>query len=351
MKYDTCNGILAGQWSDSKVVAFISTLCEYDVVQVKRRIKRNKVDFDVPRALRTYQQHMGGVDKNDQIKECAGGFSKGIRKIHKWYKTVNLAIMDVGVVNSSIAHNMKAVTKEGIELGLMQATINDFQTYLADDMINFVHTEPPRPTNERSCNRRHANTSGCCDHVPSTVKPTTKEPVCRICKLEFNWWGKSNKNSGRQVKGTGYRSRSNLKKCQTCEDIGINVHLHDIQRSHEVDHFIFKIKEFKDLTCFEIFHHEKCKGLFKLDKKNKLQVQSRHPVMKELAAMWDEYNASTYSVSVTPQSQSPNSPDKNPIPLPMTGYPAGLQQMPGKLPPNWKISEFAAPNYKSSIFP
>ena len=51
LKYDKSNGILAGQWNDSKVVAFISTLCEYDIVAVKRRIKRERLDFHVPRAL------------------------------------------------------------------------------------------------------------------------------------------------------------------------------------------------------------------------------------------------------------------------------------------------------------
>ena len=146
------------------------------------------------------------------------------------------------------------------------------------------------------------------------------------------------------MKGTGYRSGSNLKKCQTCEEFGIHVHLHDIWRSNEVDHFIFHIKEFEDLTCFEIFHHKKCEVLFKQDKKMKLQVQSRHPIMKQLEAMWEEHETGACPVSVTPQSQSQQSPDKNPIPVPTTTYPPNLQQLPGKLPPNWKISEFEAPN-------
>ena len=77
--------------------------------------ERDRIEFDVPEPLRIYQRHMGGIDKNDQIKECAGGTSKAIRKIHRWQKTVSLAIMDVGIVNSSIAWNMKAVTPEGVK--------------------------------------------------------------------------------------------------------------------------------------------------------------------------------------------------------------------------------------------
>ena len=283
MKYDKDNEILAGQWNDNKVVPFISTLCEYNIVKVKRRVKREKIEFDVPEPLRTYQRHMGGVDKNDQIKECAGGTSKGIRKSHKWFKMVNLAIMDIGIVNSSIAWNMNAVTPEGIKLGLNQAPIFDFQTFLADEMINFEDTKP-RATKEDRGRFRNAGCSS--QHVPSTAVPNTNNPVCRICKLEHNFRKKYDKHPKTLRKGTGYRDSNNLKKCETCEKGGINVHLHDVERTEVSHNFIFQMEEFKGMTCFEIYHHDLCKGLFKLDKNKKLQVQRKHIIMKTLEDKW-----------------------------------------------------------------
>ena len=114
MKFDKVNGILAGQWKDSKVVSFISTLNVYDITDVRRRIGCRIVTFKVPTALKNYQENMGGTDHFDQIVVCGrGGVSKGTRKLHKWFKTVNLAISDIGMANSSIAWNMKVETDEG----------------------------------------------------------------------------------------------------------------------------------------------------------------------------------------------------------------------------------------------
>ena len=343
MKYDKINGILAGQWNDSKVVSFISTLGEYDIVKVKRRIKKDRIEFDVPEPLRTYQRHMGGVDKNDQIKECAGGTSKGIRKIHKWHKTVNLAIMDVGIVNSSIAWNMKAVTPEGVKLGLKQAPIFDFQTYLADEMIKFVDTKP-RATKKSSGICKKMGCSNC--HVPSTAVSTTKNPVCRICKLEHGLRMRYGDHLKNLKKGTGYRDATNLKKCDTCEKEGVSVHLHDVKRSDVAHNFIFQMEDFKDLTCFEIYHHDKCNGLFKLDKNKKLQVQRKHIIMATLEDKWIAV-ANSNSATVTPPSPSPpSSPDKDqPLP-PVIDFPEGLQQIAEKIPPNWDISTFPASNGK-----
>ena len=344
VKYDRDNEILAGQWNDNKVVPFISTLGEYDIVKVKRRVKKKKIEFDVPEPLRSYQRHMGGVDKNDQIKECAGGISKGIRKTHKWFKAVNLAIMDIGIVNSSIAWNMKAVTLEGVNLGLNQAPINDFQTYLADEMINFVDTKPRAAKDDRGRFRNN----GCSNqHVPSTAVPSTKNPVCRICKLEYNFRMKYDKHLTKLKKGTGYRDTNNLKQCETCKKEGINVHLHDVERADVTHNLIFQMEEFKGLTCFDIYHHDLCKGLFKLDKNKKLQVQRKHIIMKTLEDKW-KAKANSSAANVTPPSPSPSSSsgeDQRP-PVPVIDYPDGLEQIPGKLPPNWAISPHAAPNGK-----
>ena len=115
MKFDKVNGILAGQWKDSKTVSFISTLNVYDITDVRRCVGCRIVIFKVPRALKMYQQNMGGTDRFDQIVVCGGGdvSTKGTHKLHKWFKTVNLAITDICMPNSSIAWNMKAETDEG----------------------------------------------------------------------------------------------------------------------------------------------------------------------------------------------------------------------------------------------
>ncbi len=106
------------------------------------------------------------------------------------------------------------------------------------------------------------------------------------------------------------------------------------------------MEEFKGLTCFEIYHHDLCKGLFKLDKNRKLQVQRKHIIMKTLEDKW-KAKASSSAANVTPPSPSPpSSPGEDQWPVPVIDYPDGLQQIPGKLPPNWGISPHPAPNGK-----
>ena len=91
-----------------------------------------------------------------------------------------------GYWNCQFQHRLEyeTVTLEGVKLGLIQVPINDFQTYLADEMINFVDTKPRAAKDDRG---RFRNTGCSNQHVPSTAVPSTKNPVCRICKLEHNF--------------------------------------------------------------------------------------------------------------------------------------------------------------------
>ena len=80
----------------------------------------NIISHKVPTALKNYQENIVGTDSFDQIVVCGGGgvSTKGTCKLHKWFKTVNLAVTDIGMANSSIAWNMKVVTDKGQRCGM-----------------------------------------------------------------------------------------------------------------------------------------------------------------------------------------------------------------------------------------
>ena len=103
----------------------------------------NMISDKVPRALKTYQENMGGTDCFDQIVACGGGgvSTKGTRKLHKWFKTISLAITYIGMANSSIAWSMKAETDEGQRLGMYQSPIFKFQTVLANQLLYYMHNK------------------------------------------------------------------------------------------------------------------------------------------------------------------------------------------------------------------
>ncbi len=74
LKYDPTNKILFGQWNDNKVVSFISTLGLFGMSTIQRRVGPEKINFEIPEALKLYTKdnYMGGVDNLDKDK-CIGG--------------------------------------------------------------------------------------------------------------------------------------------------------------------------------------------------------------------------------------------------------------------------------------
>ena len=65
VKYDKVNKVIAGQWNNNKVVSFISTIIEFDLVDVRQPCRRDILDLTILKPLKLYQQSMGGVDRGD----------------------------------------------------------------------------------------------------------------------------------------------------------------------------------------------------------------------------------------------------------------------------------------------
>ena len=59
--YDPRNEIINGQWRDSKVVAFASSVTDPTVTEIFRQIKNKKLPFPCPSVLVQYQRTMFGV--------------------------------------------------------------------------------------------------------------------------------------------------------------------------------------------------------------------------------------------------------------------------------------------------
>ena len=129
--------LIDDSWHDNKVVSGISTLPEYGYNKVKRRIGKDRLEFTVPAALKSYQNYMGGVDNFDQIRDSAGGCSKGIKKTHKWFQKIILALFDAGIAQGSIAHNMFAKSRRGINRELKPVPIYHYQQFLVSNMLAF----------------------------------------------------------------------------------------------------------------------------------------------------------------------------------------------------------------------
>ena len=95
------------KWKDTKVVCVISSFYPAsgrDFVERGRgklvggRYVKDRVN--IPPPMKGYNANMGGVDLSDQLLKCY----EIIRKSKKWWKTLFLHFIDVGIVNSFIIH-------------------------------------------------------------------------------------------------------------------------------------------------------------------------------------------------------------------------------------------------------
>jgi hypothetical protein len=86
------------------------------------------------------------------------------------------------------------------------------------------------------------------------------------------------------TKGKGSeRNQTFMSSCNDC-----NVHLH--MSVAPCERMVFNIPEFVGLSCFEIFHHEKCKDLFSLARGQKARttVNNKHELFIELKEMYQQ---------------------------------------------------------------
>ena len=292
--YDTHNSILCFQWNDNKVVSGLSTLPEYGFSLVRRRVGRDISEFNAPASLVSYQTYMGGVDKYDQIRDSCGGFGKGIKKTHKWFQKILLALMDAGVANASIAHNMFAKSRRGIRAEATAVPISVFQQFLCREMLKFkgfAETPANTPaTAEVTVDdidpSEVQNFKGHVFSKENVLHQKNRRPSCRVCRLEKNMMvnkipgcpnGTSKKN------GSGSRCKHNMVKCATCQtNFGTDIFLHLCQCT-ESPNRIFKLNQFKGMSCFEIFHS--VEGLWQA-RNGKTYVQTSHPLYRELRDYW-----------------------------------------------------------------
>jgi hypothetical protein len=90
--------ILGASWCDGNIVTIISNADTSSVSSVERLVKGKKISVAAPTAIKEYNQHMQGVDRNDQVRarfSVADGHS-----FKKWHKKLAFAIIDIARVNA-----------------------------------------------------------------------------------------------------------------------------------------------------------------------------------------------------------------------------------------------------------
>lgn len=265
MAYDDQNRILLTQWADSKVVNVVSSLNDTTITTCTRQIGSQRKTFACPLVIRKYQQDMGSVDRNDQMRMHGGGFSN---KVHfkKWYKKVYLAVFDCMMLNAYIAWNMSVSVMK--RRGRRELKRHDFFQYIFEHMLSYRSPNTIDATQSPEQVRKSTGHLFIGDrvHLPKKSKGGSR---CAVCRLEFNW----------NPKKIGQKNLTTA--IGTCKVCGISAHTTLMPSSHR---HIHKLKVFENLTCFQIAHT--CEGmeLFRRGVGNKgtFQVNEKHPIYAEL---------------------------------------------------------------------
>jgi hypothetical protein len=271
LKYDPTNKLLFGQWNDNKVVSFISTLGIFGKSTIQRRVGPDKVDYDIPTALKLYTKdnYMGGVDNLDKDK-CIGGSFTGRAMFKKWYRMGLMGIFDFMVVNGRQAWNMSGMEHED----RFAMTNGMFRLCLAEEFLKFKDESGVNIEAEESLCQTARMMAG---HNMIAAESKRGRLFCCVCNLEKQF--RLSANSRNSEKWKTYYSTSNI---VGCANKGCTLHAHSVKV--QSDGFIFQDIAFENLTCFQIAHHPKTAGLWASNKSFRYKpagVDNRRPHEKK----------------------------------------------------------------------
>ncbi|XP_018013422.1 piggyBac transposable element-derived protein 4-like isoform X2 [Hyalella azteca] len=138
-KYDyrsTTDGITVFKWMDSKAVHLISNFHGTENSTVSHKLKNGqKIIVKCPLAIKDYNEHMGGVERHDQLRQLYGIKRKNI----KWWHCIFFGLLDMAIVNSFILYR---------DAGHPTIDLLDYRRELGTGLLTFS-TKP-----KTSCKRR-----------------------------------------------------------------------------------------------------------------------------------------------------------------------------------------------------
>jgi hypothetical protein len=244
--------VLFGQWNDNKVVLFISTLGVFGMSTVQRRVGANKVDFQIPEALKRYSSDnfMGGVDNMDKDKKIGGSFAS-LALFRKWYRMGLMGIFNFVIINGRQAWNMSTATKtERFKLDNAK-----FRWGLAEELLRFRdESVVDFVSAQQLSNRTSMIIAG---YLPQSI-PSKVKLMCCVCNLERQFRKASaNKDTVNRSEEKGTWS---VRHIVTCTNESCRQHYHCVPVNS--NNYIFQIPQFKGMTCFKIAHHKSTYGLW-----------------------------------------------------------------------------------------
>ena len=201
--------LLTTVWMDNKVVSILSTNTQPAECGIIGRKQRNgqKIDVPCPNSIMAYTENMGGVDRNDQLRQ----YYMVRLKSRKNYKYIFWYLFDLAITNSYILYKLYNDQAGNIVL-------KNFRLDLAKQLIGSYNSRkvPGRPP------ARPARVHVLLPHHPMRNRTKSNKGMsrCKYCSLK------------------GRKKRETTWYCNTCK-----VHLCHTGESDGTD-------------CFILYHEE-----------------------------------------------------------------------------------------------
>lgn len=168
------NTITCLKWQDKREVNMISTFHSDDVVAINRRTRSAAHGVETiskPVMIHDYNQHMGGVDKSDQLILYYGFPHRSM----KWWKRIFFHLVDVSLVNARVLYNMATPTKPLSQLEFQLAVVSGLLKNHDPVRVDRRHLAPTRVLPLRLQERAFP------EPIPSDT-PYGGRPQCEVCR-------------------------------------------------------------------------------------------------------------------------------------------------------------------------
>ena len=260
LAYDKQNRLVCGEWLDSKLVRFVSTLNNATIGNVRRQLGSEKTTITCPEVLKKYQEDMGSIDRNDQMRMHGGGFlAKG--HFRKWYKRVYLAIFDTMLLNTLFAWNASTLEVTHRKRLLR----HEMMSVIAQYMMNFRDLTIIASPQLMSGRTNVQDVDGE-NHVPVVVSSNNR---CVVCRLEHIM--------DEKIGGRG------MTRCVArCVRCGVLAHPYMPTDSNREIH---KLECFQGMSCFQIAHSKEGRDIWKESfqrKRKQFSVNKKNPIVIKL---------------------------------------------------------------------
>jgi hypothetical protein len=140
--------IMLANWMDKAAVTILDTKYgSVNPVEIERRVNGTKETYVVPRAIKEYNNYMGGVDQHDQIRD--NSFRFDLFRTNKWTVRFHEFLFSICIANAYTIY--RANNEKGTEGYLTHA---EFMTELCKEFFN--HEYVVRQANNYTTTRSHA---------------------------------------------------------------------------------------------------------------------------------------------------------------------------------------------------